>query len=427
MAFTTFLSLFGLLIGIISTTRAFQSFQVGQHPVWAAEKSIAAAWPALTNKQQETQCFMSESSEDEEDPLAALRKKREAILNKNKKNKKTSPGGEGGAEGDFSANLLKHLETVESSEDAVQKAKAKIESLQQKEQAAKKQQQAQNSPSPSSSSAPRTAGKSSSSSPSGYGSGVRVPEMAGVTPSGTQSEQQRAKPQKSTAARVQTEVQLPVDENNLHIPNRLGFGTMAWGDTSRGFTTKRKVSKKMAKGGKFNAGDTVSAYNALMEGGVTFVETSESYGKALRPEGLSSEQLIAMASEQGLAVHTVDATPVLAGTFNPPVLSPLRFGSSAVVRAIQQTCERMEVSSLDLYQVDVLHPLLYVGGGRSLAKGLATAVDLGLCNYVGVCNFGSGQLKSLCNKLEKRGIQLATNQVRNTIRVFLAAEVTLLQ
>jgi len=347
--------------------------------------------------------FMSESPDD--DPLAELRKKRKAILKKKKASSNIDSSGGDGAK-DFSENLLKKLETVESDENAIEKAKAKIEALKKKEADNKQSARQQNIVSPpTSSSQPQSTDESSGA----YGSGVRVPEMAGITPPGTELERQRPKPQKSTAARVQTEFQLPGDENDFHIPYRIGFGTMSWGDTSRGFTTKRKITKKMAKSGQFNAGDVISAFNALTDGGITFVDTAESYGRSLRSEGLSAEQLIAMASEQGLAATGPGATPVLASKFEPR--SPLRFGSGAVVRAIQQTCERMEVSTLDLYQVDVLHPLLYIGGGRSLAKGLANAVDLGLCNFVGVCNFGKGQLQSFHSKLEKRGVQLATNQV----------------
>ena len=45
------------------------------------------------------------------------------------------------------------------------------------------------------------------------------------------------------------------DENDLHIPNRIGFGTMAWGDPNAGFKTGTKLKKKEKKRGKFLAGD----------------------------------------------------------------------------------------------------------------------------------------------------------------------------
>ena len=45
------------------------------------------------------------------------------------------------------------------------------------------------------------------------------------------------------------------DENDLHIPNRMGFSTIAWGDESQGFKSGKKLKKKAKKAGKFLAGD----------------------------------------------------------------------------------------------------------------------------------------------------------------------------
>ncbi len=45
------------------------------------------------------------------------------------------------------------------------------------------------------------------------------------------------------------------DENDLHIPNRIGFGTMAWGDPDAGFKAGTKLKKKEKKRGMFLAGD----------------------------------------------------------------------------------------------------------------------------------------------------------------------------
>jgi len=45
------------------------------------------------------------------------------------------------------------------------------------------------------------------------------------------------------------------DENELHIPNRIGFTTQAWGDVDEGFKAGKKLKKKEIKAGKFLAGD----------------------------------------------------------------------------------------------------------------------------------------------------------------------------
>lgn len=45
------------------------------------------------------------------------------------------------------------------------------------------------------------------------------------------------------------------DENEFHIPNRIGVSTVAWGDASRNFVPKGKLTKKMRREGKFVPGD----------------------------------------------------------------------------------------------------------------------------------------------------------------------------
>ncbi len=45
------------------------------------------------------------------------------------------------------------------------------------------------------------------------------------------------------------------DENDLHIPNRIGFCTKPWGDVSEGFKAGKKLKKKEIKRGRYLAGD----------------------------------------------------------------------------------------------------------------------------------------------------------------------------
>ena len=45
------------------------------------------------------------------------------------------------------------------------------------------------------------------------------------------------------------------DENEFHIPNRMGFGTGAWGEVKMGFKEGKKLKKKEIKAGRYLAGD----------------------------------------------------------------------------------------------------------------------------------------------------------------------------
>ena len=51
-----------------------------------------------------------------------------------------------------------------------------------------------------------------------------------------------------------TEDERNVDENEFHIPNRIGFTTVDWGNEKRGFVSG-KLKKKDRKSGKFNKAD----------------------------------------------------------------------------------------------------------------------------------------------------------------------------
>lgn len=331
----------------------------------------------LSQKQQQIcsiRLFMASPSKEEEDPtLAALRKKREQILAKKKKE-----DGDGAPPPQDANNKARIASILSDNNSPNNKATGSILS-------------------------PPT----QRPKPATIKSNVPSSEVAS-------SKRQPQKPQSSGGdnnLKFFQQFTLPSDENDLHIPNRIGFGTQCWGDTSRGFTSERKMTKKMAKEGKlFNPGDLISAYHTLIDGGITFVDTSEAYGGEL-----SAEQIIAMCCNDEQSSSFTN-TPILASKYDPRGANNLlrRFlglASSTVVRAIRSTCDRLEANSIDLYQIDVAQPTLYVGGKQSLASGLAKAVDLGLCNHVGVCNMNARQMKSMFRKLESVGVPLVSNQV----------------
>eukprot|EP00978_Attheya_sp_CCMP212_P003321 scaffold6841_cov58-Attheya_sp.AAC.4 len=200
------------------------------------------------------------------------------------------------------------------------------------------------------------------------------------------------------------------DENELHIPNRMGFGTAHWGDGTKKFVPKGKLKKSARKAGYFKPGDLQSSYNALMEAGVTFLDTSEQYGFKSRSSNLSAEHILGRCTEEN-----TEHTPIIASTYANPYKSLLerssgiRYGSKGVLDAIKDSCARMETTGIELYQIQ-FYNFLYPGGRRALADGLATAIDEGHCNYAGLCNAGYSGMKSMSKKLDQRGHSLTSNQ-----------------
>jgi len=204
------------------------------------------------------------------------------------------------------------------------------------------------------------------------------------------------------------------DENELHIPNRIGFSTSSWGEESLGFVPEGRIKKQDAKRGKFVPGDAQVAYNTLVSSGILLVDTSEEYGRKLRGRGLSSEDMIGRFAEEAEA----EATPLLATKYAHVPFT--RFGSRAVLDAIQKSCQRMETSNVELYQIQNPRWWMYIGGQTAMVNGLAKALDRGYCNHVGVCGMGPRGLNSFQRALEKRGFSLSSNQVRLLLYFFFS-------
>jgi len=125
------------------------------------------------------------------------------------------------------------------------------------------------------------------------------------------------------------------------VPNNIGIGTLAWGDSTRGY------------GSSYNPGDLNAAYNTLLSNGITFIDTAEVYGYKGINKGESSEQLIGKFMEANF-----DGARPIIGTKYMPILwtnilvgGGFRFGSKSVFNALQKSCDRLEIAYCDLYQV----------------------------------------------------------------------------
>jgi len=196
------------------------------------------------------------------------------------------------------------------------------------------------------------------------------------------------------------------DENELHIPNRMGFGTAAWGEIKAGFKEGKKLKKKEIKAGRYLAGDLQISYNSLLENGITFVDTSESYGRSLAKKNLSAEHILGQCYEENS-----DVDPLIASTFANPWMhlldgGGLRYGRRGLVKALEDSCDRVG-TGVELYQVPAA---LYLGFPNALPDGLSQCLDKGLCNFVGVTNMGKMRMKSMARKMDKRGASLTSNQ-----------------
>jgi len=150
------------------------------------------------------------------------------------------------------------------------------------------------------------------------------------------------------------------------------------------------------------------AYNKLIESGISFADTSETYGLVSRKENLSAEQIIGQCIEENS-----ERTPLLASTLCNPWKSlrqgtGIRLGKGSIIHAISKSAERMGASAIDLYQVPA--KMFYVGTPGCVVNALSLAMDQGLINNVGVCNMEKNAMKTFIQKLSKKGYTLTSNQ-----------------
>lgn len=147
-----------------------------------------------------------------------------------------------------------------------------------------------------------------------------------------------------------------------------------------------------------------------------FFDTAERYGSNLKTAlGLGWGETEMLTEKLLSQTKHTDAKPILASKFTP---SPWRTTPESVVEACKNSCKRMGVDKLDLYQLhmpDIVKPLRAFGMGQPLDEvyweGLAMCYNQGLVSNVGVSNYGPTLLMRCQKALAKRGVPLASNQI----------------
>eukprot|EP00535_Pseudo-nitzschia_heimii_P008375 CAMPEP_0197189168 /NCGR_PEP_ID=MMETSP1423-20130617/19288_1 /TAXON_ID=476441 /ORGANISM="Pseudo-nitzschia heimii, Strain UNC1101" /LENGTH=493 /DNA_ID=CAMNT_0042641213 /DNA_START=131 /DNA_END=1615 /DNA_ORIENTATION=+ len=190
------------------------------------------------------------------------------------------------------------------------------------------------------------------------------------------------------------------DENDFHIPNRLGVSTRCWGDEEEGFVPSGKLKKKQLREGKFVPGDLQMSYNRLLEEGILLFETSPAYGRSMANMNLSSEDIIARFIKE---YEDSNTSPLLVDTFDNKIWQRT---SGALTSALTASCEKLEQPLVDVYQTKNIGWL--PSGG--IIKGMGEAViEQGTTNFVGVQDISPLRMRRLNKKIESLGISIATN------------------
>ena len=167
----------------------------------------------------------------------------------------------------------------------------------------------------------------------------------------------------------------------------LCIGTWAWGD---------KLFWNY--GSDYGEAQLWEAFEATLDAGINFFDTAEVYGM-----GLSEEFL-------GKFMQQTQQKVQIATKFGP---LPWRFNAESVSDALTASLKRLRVEKVALYQVH--WPFTFLMSQETLMKALASEVQRGRIEAVGVSNYSAKQMTEAQKLLSNYGVKLATNQVRYSL------------
>ncbi|NEQ39591.1 MAG: aldo/keto reductase [Okeania sp. SIO3I5] len=169
--------------------------------------------------------------------------------------------------------------------------------------------------------------------------------------------------------------------------NPICIGTWAWGD---------KLFWNY--GSNYGANEVEAAFKTSLEAGINFFDTAEVYGNGL------SEELL------GKFMQETEQSVQIATKYGPV---PWRFFPDSVADAVTASLKRLIVPKVTLYQVH--WPFTFLMSQETLLNALADEVKQGRIEAVGVSNYSVEEMSRAFEILEKRGVMLATNQVRYSL------------
>ncbi len=189
---------------------------------------------------------------------------------------------------------------------------------------------------------------------------------------------------------VKTEKPLHLGQTDIAI-SPFGVGAWSWGD--------RWFWGYGQKGG-YTDEDIRAAYRASLASGITFFDTAEVYGF-----GRSEEILGRLLRED----TPPDKKIVVASKFFP---YPFRISRRFLRRSLRNSLERLGLECLDLYQIHWPLPPIAI---ETWMDELADAQQAGLIRAAGVSNYTGEQMQRASQALGRRGLKLASNQVKYSL------------
>lgn len=153
------------------------------------------------------------------------------------------------------------------------------------------------------------------------------------------------------------------------------MGAWSWGDRSGYWGWEKGYGRP----------ENLAAYRALLDSGLTFIDTAEVYGFG------KSEELL------GEFMRETGTKPIICTKYAP---QPWRFTADSVVGACKASLSRLGVPNVALYIQHWPGFALNAFSNDAYLEGLARTKEQGLCDAVGVSNFNAARLRDAHAKLK---------------------------
>lgn len=213
--------------------------------------------------------------------------------------------------------------------------------------------------------------------------------------------------------------------------SELGFGTWSWGN------------RLLWNYDPSQDEEIYDAYKLVRDAGVTVFDTADSYGtldlngraevllgqferRYQTEEGGSSPSSPAtkswwdltgsvVGSNDGKTNQSPANAQQVATKFAP---YPWRITSGSFVRAAKDSLKRLEQDKLSIAQLHWSTANYQPFQEGALWEGLGDIYDAGLCDAVGVSNYGPNQLRKIAARMSERQVPLATAQIQYSLMTY---------
>ena len=149
---------------------------------------------------------------------------------------------------------------------------------------------------------------------------------------------------------------------------------------------------------KMDPEQTDETVRAALDGGITWFDTAEAYGGGRSERGLARALSAAGKTRDGVVVATK--------------WQPVLRTAGSIGTTIEQRLSNLAPFAIDLYQI---HNPASFSSVESEMSAMAGLVEAGKVRAVGVSNFSLGRMRRAHAALARRGLPLASNQVKYSL------------